>query len=156
LTRTRPFIAALLAALAVSVLFPPFGQGTETRASLPDIENEVMCLVCGTLLELSSAPQAERERAFIRRQIAAGKSKDEIKDALVGEYGPRVLAEPKFHGFDLTAWALPALGILAGITVVALTIRRRVRRINQEPAEAEEPTSADAARLEKELSSYGR
>ena len=76
-------------------------------ASLPDIEDEVMCPICGTMLELSEAPQAERERAFIRRLIAEGQSKDEIKDELVAEYGPEVLAVPDTEGFDLVAWILP-------------------------------------------------
>ena len=35
-----------------------------------------MCPICGTALNLSGAPQADRERAFIRRQIAAGKTKE--------------------------------------------------------------------------------
>ena len=40
-----------------------------------------MCPICGTLLNLSHAPAAERERVYIRKLIAQGKSKDEIKDA---------------------------------------------------------------------------
>ena len=36
-----------------------------------------------------------QERAFIREQIAAGKDKEQIKAALVDEYGEEVLAEPE-------------------------------------------------------------
>ena len=54
-----------------------------------------MCVACGTALNISQAPSADRERAFIRRRIAEGLTKDEIKDALVAEYGPKVLAEPR-------------------------------------------------------------
>ena len=70
----------------------------EPRASLPDIEDEVMCPICGTLLELSEAPQAERERVFIRNLIAAGATKEEIKDALVAEYGEEVAGAARGRG----------------------------------------------------------
>ena len=46
-----------------------------------------MCVECGTALNVSTSPVADREREFIRRRIAEGKSKAEIKAALVEEYG---------------------------------------------------------------------
>jgi cytochrome c-type biogenesis protein CcmH len=51
------------------------------------VEDEVMCVECGTALNVSTSPVADREREFIRRRIAEGKSKPEIKAALVDEYG---------------------------------------------------------------------
>ena len=71
-----------------------------------------MCPICGTALNLSASPQADRERAFIRREIAEGKTKDQIKDELVAQYGTQVLAEPPKSGFDLTAWLVPGVAIL--------------------------------------------
>ena len=54
-----------------------------------------MCPVCGTTLELASdSPQAIDERETIRELIAEGFTKEEIKDELVAEFGPEVLAEP--------------------------------------------------------------
>ena len=67
-----------------------------------------MCVECGTALNVSTSPVADREREFIRRRIAEGKSKAEIKAALVEEYGPRVLATPEGGGFDVAAWLVPA------------------------------------------------
>jgi cytochrome c-type biogenesis protein CcmH len=125
----------------------------ETRASLPDIEDEVMCTICGTLLEESQSPQADRERALIRRLIAQGEDKDQIKDALVAEYGPRVLATPSGHGFDLAAWIVP--GLLLALAIVGLFVGafRLVRRSRPPPAPVPlDP--ADEARLDRDLSSY--
>src|SRR5215210_6273480 len=79
-------LGSLLACVLASTLLLPGGvdaQVAKPRASLPDIEREVMCTICGTLLAESQSPQADRERALIRRLIARGKDKDEIKDALV-------------------------------------------------------------------------
>src|SRR4051794_29608804 len=63
------------------------GPQAPLRASLPDIEDEVMCPTCGVPLALAFSPQAERERQFIRDQIDRGRTKQEIKDALVAEFG---------------------------------------------------------------------
>jgi cytochrome c-type biogenesis protein CcmH len=106
--------AALLLAAA-----PP-----QPKTTLPDVEDEVMCPICGTALNLSGAPQADRERAFIRRQIAAGKTKDEIKDELVAQYGTQVLAEPPKSGFDLTAWLVPGAAILLAAVAIAIGLWR--------------------------------
>jgi cytochrome c-type biogenesis protein CcmH len=141
------------ALLALALAAP---AAAETRASLPDIEDEVMCPICGTLLQLSDAPQAERERAFIRARIDQGQSKEEIKDALVDEYGPEVLATPESSGFDLSAWIVPALGLLLAAIALGLGGRRLWRR-GRRPADEPEPLSPeDAARLERDISSYER
>ena len=112
-----------------------------------------MCTICGTLLELSESPQAERERALIRRLIDEGKTKDQIKDALVAEYGAEVLATPGDNGFDLAAWLVPGLAIAAAAIGIAIYARRRIR--SQEPGPAPEPLEAsDSSRLDEDMSRY--
>jgi cytochrome c-type biogenesis protein CcmH len=141
--------AAIILLLSLLLTAP---AAAETRASLPDIEDEGMCPICGTLLPLSDAPQAERERAFIRDRIEQGWTKDEIKEALVAEYGPEVLAEPEGSGFDLAAWLIPGLGIALAALLVghfALSRRRAVEPELQEPLEP-----ADRERLDEDLSRY--
>jgi cytochrome c-type biogenesis protein CcmH len=147
-------IALGLVLLATATALPATAQ--EPRASLPDVEDEVMCTICGTLLAESDSPQAERERALIRNLIAEGQDKDEIKDALVAQYGPRVLATPSGHGFDLVAWIVPGLGILLAAGAIAFTLARLRRR---RPDERQPPPDLDpayAARLDEDISSYDR
>lgn len=149
----------LSAALVALVLFAATGPATAAfaqAASLPDIEDEVMCTICGTTLQLSNSPQAERERAFINELIAQGKTKDEIKAALVDEYGSEVLAVPSNDGFDLVGgWILPAVGVLAGAAIVgAAAVRwRRSRRDDDTPPPPALPASEDD-RLQKDLDLY--
>jgi cytochrome c-type biogenesis protein CcmH len=127
----------------------------EPKASLPDIEDEVMCVECRTALNVSTSPVADQERAFIREKIAQGLDKQQIKAALVDAYGPDVLGEPQSKGFDLTVWVVPgALVILAAAGLVVLARRWR-RDATPAPAVAEiDP--ADARRLDADLAAFDR
>jgi cytochrome c-type biogenesis protein CcmH len=152
---------ALLAALLVLALIAPGVAGAAApQASLPDIEDEVMCLECGTALNVSNSAVADQERDFIAGLIAEGKTKAEIKAALVDEYGPRVLAEPQDDGFQLTAWVVPVLAALAALALVVLIARRWRRRDAVAPSVAagDDPglDADDARRLDAELAAFDR
>ena len=116
----RSLIVAFAASTLLAISAAP--AAAAEQASLPDIEDEVMCPICGTILEASNSPQAEREREFIRAQIAQGKSKEQIQDALVIEYGPDVLAVPDSKGFDLIAWIVPIVGLLIAAGLLGLAL----------------------------------
>src|SRR3954467_14772465 len=108
-------LAALLAVLIFAAV---------PRASLPDIEDEVMCVECGTVLSVSNSPVAAQERAFIRQQIAAGKDKQQIKAAMVQEYGEEVLADPGTSGFNKTLWIVPIVLVLLAAGGIVVAVRR--------------------------------
>ncbi len=120
-------------------------------ASLPDIEDEVMCVECGTVLSVSNSPVALQERDFIREQIAAGKNKEQIKQALVAEYGEEVLADPGTGGFNLTLWLVPIVIVLLAVAGIGVAYRRW--RAAPEPEDELVPplSPEDARRLDAEL-----
>ena len=152
----RPLLVAGLSLLLVGGSIQ--GAAAQQRANLPDIEDEVMCTICGTLLEESQSPQADRERALIRRLIAQGKTKQEIKDALVAQYGDQVLATPGTSGFDLFAWLVPGLALIlvaSGIGFGVARMTRRSRRSGGEP-DVPELDPADARRLDADLAREDR
>jgi cytochrome c-type biogenesis protein CcmH len=127
------------------------------RASLPDIEDEVMCVQCGTALNISESAVADRERAFIRRRIAEGKDKAEIKRELAQAYGPAVLAMPDDGGFDLAVYLVPGLLVLLGLTGVAVAARRWRRTPTAPEGPAGPPLDPDdARRLDDELAAFDR
>jgi cytochrome c-type biogenesis protein CcmH len=147
----------------VAVLFlaasPPTGhaQDPEPKADLADIADEVMCTVCGVPLELAQeAPQAEAERDFIRDLIAEGKTKDQIKDALVAEYGENVLAVPGDEGFDLVAWLVPIGAFVLAAVAVAVALRRWRREPGTRGGQggATPQDAADAERLDADMARY--
>jgi cytochrome c-type biogenesis protein CcmH len=147
-----------LLAIALALLLAAPAAAAEPRASLTDIEDEVMCLECGTALNVSNSAVADQQREFIAELIAQGRTKQEIKDALVAEYGPRVLAEPGDDGFELTAWLVPVLAALAALALVVLTARRwRAGRPAQPEAGADAALDPDdARRLDAELAAFDR
>ncbi len=144
-------VPLLAVALALALVAPAAAQAP--RASLPDIEDEVMCVECGTVLSVSSSPVAQQERDFIRDQIALGKDKEQIKAALVEEYGEFVLARPGRDGFNVTLWLVPIALVLVAAAGIAVAIRRwRGNAGTPRRRELPPPLSAeDARRLDTEL-----
>ena len=145
--------AALIAVLLLVAAAPAAAQ----RASLTDIEDEVMCVVCNVPLNVAESPQADRERALIRSLIAKGETKQQIKAALVDEYGDAVLATPHGGGVDWAAWAIPALLIAAVLAALAIVVPRWRRRDGSPSTPAPAGPSLDAAdarRLEEDLARY--
>ena len=127
------------------------------QTTLGDIEDEVMCPVCGTPLGLASeSPQAQRERAYIERLIAQCRSKDEVKRALVAQFGDRVLALPGDEGDtsfgDVLVYVVPALGILLAAAGIAFAVIRW-RRPRKEGG-GRGLATADGARLEDDMERY--
>ena len=142
--------------LVALVLVLGLTAAAEPKTTLPDVEDEVMCVECRTALNISSSPVADQERAFIRARIAEGMTKEQIKAALVEEYGPAVLAEPGDEGFDLAGWLVPAAIVaLAGLTVVLLARRWR-RKPEPKAMPGPELDAADTRRLDAELSAFDR
>ncbi len=127
------------------------------RTSLADIEDEVMCPVCGTALGIAGAPQAKRERELIKSLVAKCMTKEEIKDRLVAEFGPRVLALPARKGFDLAVYVVPIAALLLGLVGLGLALPRwrRRRAAGIAPvSDGEAFPEADARRLADDLARY--
>jgi cytochrome c-type biogenesis protein CcmH len=149
----RKAIAALLVATLASAA--PAAAATCPKTSTSDVADEVMCLQCGVPLNVAEdAPSAKRERAFIQGLVDQCRSKDEIKAALVAQFGDKVLADPK----EKATWLVPALGFaaaIAGLTLGAFRWRRRrPQAAAAATATAAPAPSADAARLDADLDRY--
>ncbi len=162
MTRPRLPVAAvalaLMLALSLGTLATPALAGPTPRASLTDVEDEVMCVVCHTPLAVSDSPQADAEREYIRVLIAKGLTKSQIKQELVAQYGQSVLALPSPHGFNLTVYILPPAILLLGIGLLVVTLpkwRRRARDAALRPAAAGPALDpAEARRLDDDIARF--
>ena len=121
------------------------GSAQAAPPNAADLEAELVCPVCETTLDQSNAPVAERMKTFIRVRIAAGDSEQEIKDALVAQFGAEVLAEPPGGGFGLLAWLLPLAGLVGGAVAVALLVRAWSRRAPPADARPSRSTRSSSA-----------
>ena len=143
-------LAAALAALAALALVPALagaqgptalplaspgslggaGSGVEAAAEVPPeavsaIAADLNCPLCqGYTLADCPLTVCAQMRDLIRRQLAEGRSREEIVAGFVADYGPQVLNAPPTTGVFLTAWLLPALALLAGAAGLAWLLRR--------------------------------
>lgn len=135
------------AAIAVLLGLLSVGSASAAPPNAADLEAELVCPVCETTLDQSNAPVAERMKMVIRARIAAGDSEQEIKDALVAQFGPGVLAQPPGGGFGALAWLLPLAGLAGGTVVVALLLRSWSRREAPSGGASEERIDPELERL---------
>ena len=124
-----------------------------SRPTLADLEGEVMCPVCNTTLDQSSSAAARQIKSFIALRIQAGDSKDQIKDSLVAEYGPPILAAPPTEGFDLLAWLLPLVGLVGGALALAALAWHWSRR-RDPPSGSPALSPALERRVDEELARF--
>jgi len=98
------------------------------KPTLESIGDQVMCL-CGCMATLNHCPHRDcatvaEIRPIIEKEIAEGKDETTILQDLAIRYGVQVLAAPPARGFSLTAWILPGVGLLAGLSFVLIIVRR--------------------------------
>jgi cytochrome c-type biogenesis protein CcmH/NrfF len=169
IVESRLILAITVALFAM--LFPPANAsasatGAKTsaaaatakpRASLLDVESQVMCTSCHEPLEAVSSPQALSEKAYIQKLIAQGDTEQQILNNLVIQYGVAVLAKPPASGFDLTIYILPPLTLAAGVAFLLFTLPRWRERSRVVAAAAPRRpaaalSDADTKRIDDDLS----
>ncbi|HUA06415.1 MAG TPA: cytochrome c-type biogenesis protein [Solirubrobacteraceae bacterium] len=154
-------VIALTALTAGSLaLAPAIASAAPTpRASLTDIESDVMCTSCREPLEVAQSPQADSERAYIRGLIAQGETKQQILRNLVAQYGASVLGKPPAQGFNLTVYILPPAILILGAGILFVTLprwRRRTKAAAAQPVPDRGPLDpAEARRLDEDLARFG-
>jgi cytochrome c-type biogenesis protein CcmH len=128
------------------------------KASYLQVVDDVMCVVCHEPLGVAQSPEAFQERDYIRQLIAQDKTRKEIENDLVQQYGPAVLARPPAHGVNLLVYIVPPLVLILGIAIVAVFIPRWRRRSRQADPSPPPPTAsldaADAQRLNEDLGRF--
>lgn len=146
--------AAACATIAALALAAP-ALAVTPRTSLVAIEPTVMCAVCKIPLNVAESPQADRERAFIQALINRGETANQIRTALVGQYGPSVIATPSTHGFGLVAYIVPVVVVVALVALVLVLLPRWRRRTQSPlPLPGRRLAPEEQTRLDAELARY--
>jgi cytochrome c-type biogenesis protein CcmH len=162
--RARVLALALTAAFAAAATAGSAGANTTahaaatSKASYLSVVDDVMCVVCHEPLGVAQSPEAFQERDYIRQLIAQGKTRKEIEDDLVQQYGPAVLARPPANGVNLLVYIIPPVVLIVGIAILAIFLprwRRRAREGGPAPAGTTVTLDpADATRLNEDLGRF--
>jgi cytochrome c-type biogenesis protein CcmH len=122
---------ALLVGAAALALAGPAAAACPSPGAL---EGQLICPTCKTTLDQSDAPIARRMKAHIRRRTAECASEQQIKDELVRDFGPAVLAAPPREGFHWLAWLLPLAGLGVAAAAISFLVWRWSRTRPEEAA----------------------
>ncbi len=88
------------------------------------IARELYCPVCENIpLDVCPTQACAQWREQIRTMLAQGKTKQEIKDYFVQQYGDRVVGVPPAKGANLLVYIVPPVAILAGIFILYRVFR---------------------------------
>jgi cytochrome c-type biogenesis protein CcmH len=151
-------------ALALS-LWLAAAVGTAVAAAAPtavEVESALTCQ-CGCGLTVHACNHlgcgfAAPAKQEIARLVNEGLTKDQIVARFTARYGEKVRSSPTAAGFNLLAWTIPFVGLLAGAAMVGVVVVRWKRRTGAESAAAgtTAPHEAYRAKLDKELAELDR
>ncbi len=130
--RSRVFLLYLNLSLILGIFLPT----TAARAAevspeqLKEVGSMFVCNCnCGTQidpLDESQCPTAKVFRKEIEQMLREGKSKEEIRDYYVAQFGESILRAPLKSGFSLTVWIIPFACLTAGGGGIWILIRRKI------------------------------
>lgn len=149
-------VAAVLLMVGIGVAQESAPKLTQAQieAKAKEIDRLIMAPCCWTQpVSDHYSGVASEIRQGIRRMLAEGKTRQEILDFYVAQYGERILSMPKAEGFNLMAYVLPALALLVGAVIVRAVIRawHRPKPATASGAPSPAPSDDYARRLEEEL-----
>lgn len=154
--KKQTFLLIMNFILIVLTIFPaPAGFAQEVSPEvLRDVGSQFVCNCnCGTQidpLDETQCPTAKVFRKELEQLILAGKTKEEIRDHYVAQFGESILKAPLKSGFSLTAWIFPFISLLAGGGAILYLMKVRMKKYS--PATNVEHTSqSEKDLIKKEL-----
>jgi cytochrome c-type biogenesis protein CcmH/NrfF len=119
--------------LATAVAAAQFDPSLEAEARR--IETELIAPCCWSQqVSVHQSAAADEMRAAIRAMLQAGRSRDEILDAFVAQYGERILAVPPARGYKLILYVLPLILLVGSALLLGVIVRRMAGRTALAPA----------------------
>jgi cytochrome c-type biogenesis protein CcmH len=146
MTLTSPFVLALWLAAAA-----PDPAALEREAKI--LEGMLIAPCCWSQqVAVHQSPAADEIRQTVRKLLTEGRTRQQIVDVYVAQYGERILAEPPARGFNAFLYVLPWVFLAGSIGLVVFVIRK-LRQPATEAAgrPAPPPTDAETERIDEAL-----
>jgi cytochrome c-type biogenesis protein CcmH len=154
--KARGYVSALLLVLFSALFVPPTGYAELTET---EVSESLICYVCpGEPLNVGRCSGGDQMRTVISSMLDEGKSKQEILDHFVAQFGESILTTVPKKGFNWFAYTGPFIALLVGFPLAIFLIRRWTAAgragTAEQAATGEAPLLDEQARLriEKELS----
>ena len=90
---------------------------SQAGSLLQDLENALMCKCddkCGKVLINCTCSTSDKTRVKLSKMLESGLTVEQIIKSQVDKYGETVLSAPTKFGFNLTAWVMPFIALIAG------------------------------------------
>ncbi len=101
-------------------------ESAEQETRFHELAAQLRCLVCqNQSLADSNADLARDLRAELYRQVADGKSRENILDFMTRRYGEFILYKPRLSRHTLLLWLAPFALLATGLVALAWFSRRR-------------------------------
>ena len=116
--------------LLIILILPLYNSVAENKVY--DISDELMCPVCqGQTVAESNSQLALSMKEVVRIKVSEGKSKEEILDYFILQYGDTILAKPPIRGFNLLLWILPPGILVLSILLWIIRVKRNNKNRNK-------------------------
>jgi cytochrome c-type biogenesis protein CcmH len=166
----KKIISLLFFLMTTNLIFAQSDLAPEQRTLQTEIQNGLACYCgCGMTIQGCLGGMICSESKTVSKEVVSllqsGKSKPEVIQAMVAQYGERILAAPTKEGFNLTAWILPFVALVVGGLIVAKVISSWKRQTQPQPTASAEPVSSTEEkspsdpyqeRLERELKEFDK
>ena len=143
--------------LIVGVVGAQGGQVTDDQVNA--VAKQLNCPVCENVpLDVCETQACSQWRDLIRQKLGAGDKPEQIIAYFRTTYGDRVLQSPPREGFTTLVWILPFVGLIAGVVILVVVLRRMAPQTAPARVETVQSSSADEyrERLERELKELER
>ena len=128
---------------------------TPTPDEVNEVARELYCPLCsGLRVDVCYLPVCYDMREIIAEKLAAGESKEEIKQYFYELYGPKVLGAPERRGWKWLTWILPGSLALLALAGGAWWLRYHAPRAEEEEVPSPDIPAEYQARLERELQRF--
>ena len=151
-------VGLLAGLLMVGVAGAQGGQVTDDQVNA--VAKQLNCPVCENVpLDVCETQACSQWRDLIRQKLGAGDKPEQIIAYFRTTYGDRVLQSPPREGFTTLVWILPFVGLIAGVAILVVVLRRMAPQTTPAKVDTvQSPSSAEEyrERLERELKELER
>lgn len=103
--------------------------GHEKHPGVESVMKNLMC-TCGCSLTVSACEAvmtcevAAKMKTDIAEKIESGMTVKQVLAGFEADYGEQILAAPTKKGFNLTAWIIPIVALVAGAATITVALKK--------------------------------